>query len=227
VTLVSADNPWGQRFRTFGFPAGARAGAWASGVLRDREGTGWLQIDGEATTGRRVGPGFSGAPVLVQDEALPGVVGMVVAADRQDRDRVAFVIPTATLLQAWPTVLGQRTVAACPYRGLSAFRERDAEFFFGREEQVPRLVETVRHQRVIAVLGPSGSGKSSLVLAGLLPALRSDEGLQIGSFRPGRDPFGKLALALLPLLDPTLGEASRLEEAAALDECSASASSRR
>jgi hypothetical protein len=60
----------------------------------------------------------------------------------------------------------------CPYRGLHAFDEEHAEFFFGREADVQRLVEKLKTTRFLAVVGASGSGKSSLVRAGLIPALR-------------------------------------------------------
>src|SRR4051794_4992608 len=65
--------------------------------------------------------------------------------------------------------------APCPYRGLNVFEEEDARFYFGREAQVQRLLERLRHSRFVAVVGPSGSGKSSLVRAGLLPRLRAGE----------------------------------------------------
>lgn len=62
---------------------------------------------------------------------------------------------------------------ACPYVGLEAFGERDARHFFGREERVQALIQRLRTERLVVVTGASGSGKSSLVLAGLLPALRA------------------------------------------------------
>jgi transcriptional regulator with XRE-family HTH domain len=58
-----------------------------------------------------------------------------------------------------------------PYVGLNTFQSGDAAFFFGREATVAALIEQMRDTRFLAVLGPSGSGKSSVVLAGLLPAL--------------------------------------------------------
>jgi WD40 repeat protein len=60
----------------------------------------------------------------------------------------------------------------CPYRGLQVFDEHHAEFFFGREADTEWLLEALRRSRFLAVVGPSGSGKSSLVRAGLIPALR-------------------------------------------------------
>ncbi len=59
------------------------------------------------------------------------------------------------------------------YLGLVTIQEQDADRFFGRESLVTLLVDKLRRGRFLAVLGPSGSGKSSVVLAGLLPALRS------------------------------------------------------
>ncbi len=57
---------------------------------------------------------------------------------------------------------------SCPYRGLEVFEEEHAEFFFGRDADVQRLVEKLKGTRFLAVLGASGSGKSSLVRAGLV-----------------------------------------------------------
>lgn len=59
-----------------------------------------------------------------------------------------------------------------PYKGLAAFEQEDAEYFFGREALIEELVARLKERRFLAVVGPSGSGKSSLVGAGLLPALR-------------------------------------------------------
>ena len=52
----------------------------------------------------------------------------------------------------------------CPYKGLDVFEEEDAELFFGREELVDELVSRVKNSRTLFVTGPSGSGKSSLVM---------------------------------------------------------------
>src|SRR5262245_43859478 len=60
----------------------------------------------------------------------------------------------------------------CPYRGLLPFREEDTAFFFGREAAISRLNGAVQHQPFVAVVGASGSGKSSVVRAGLVPRLR-------------------------------------------------------
>jgi hypothetical protein len=82
----------------------------------------------------------------------------------------------------------------CPFRGLEVFREGDREFFFGREAIVQRLMTRLRDARFLAVVGPSGVGKSSIVQAGLIPRLRDDS--LVALFRPRMDPSEELAFAL-------------------------------
>ena len=88
-----------------------------------------------------------------------------------------------------------------PYKGLRAFQESDCEDFFGREaltgELLSRLLEDGPHNRFLAVVGPSGSGKSSAVKAGLLPAIRKgalpdSEKWFIVEMLPGSTPFLRL-----------------------------------
>ncbi len=82
-----------------------------------------------------------------------------------------------------------------PYRGLFAFAESDAEVFFGRERLVEALVADLAECPFLAVIGPSGSGKSSVVRAGLLPRLRS-AGAFVASMVPGEHPLAELEIAL-------------------------------
>jgi uncharacterized protein YjbI with pentapeptide repeats len=100
-----------------------------------------------------------------------------------------------------------------PYQGLFAFREQDAPFFFGREEFITHLGESVQRKPLVSILGPSGSGKSSIVFAGLVPRLQREGSWLIVDFRPGRDPFRTLTEALLPYLEPVMGEINRQAEA--------------
>ena len=70
-----------------------------------------------------------------------------------------------------------------PYRGLLPFREQDAGLYFGRQRFIDELTAKVRQRsttNVVAVLGRSGSGKSSIVFAGLFPALRQERGVGAG-----------------------------------------------
>jgi WD40 repeat protein len=105
--------------------------------------------------------------------------------------------------EGWPAALE----VVNPYKGLHAFQEADAEHFFGREALVQQLVARLarpangQDNRFLAVVGPSGSGKSSVVKAGLIPALR--DGALPGSANwfvaemvPGKNPLEELELAL-------------------------------
>ncbi|WP_243902542.1 eIF2A-related protein [Aetokthonos hydrillicola] len=105
-----------------------------------------------------------------------------------------------------------------PYQGLAAFSEEDAAFFFGREKFVNDLVEAVNKQPLVAVIGSSGSGKSSVVYAGLIPHLRMTENWLIESFRPGKQPFYQLASALVRQLEPEVDQIQQLRSAAGLDK---------
>lgn len=106
------------------------------------------------------------------------------------------------LLETPPTWQSLGVIAQCPYRGLAAFREEDAAFFYGRESVCSQLVTAVTNKPLVGVIGASGSGKSSSVFAGLIPSLRQDRHnqWQIVTFRPGKNPFEALALALLAVL---------------------------
>ncbi|MGI9599164.1 MAG: protein kinase domain-containing protein [Acidimicrobiales bacterium] len=99
-----------------------------------------------------------------------------------------------------------------PYKGLRAFTEADAGDFRGRERLVDRLVGLLSRSdsvgRMVAVVGPSGIGKSSVVRAGLLPALRSGAVPRsaqwfVASMLPGSEPFEELAAALLRVASHT------------------------
>jgi energy-coupling factor transporter ATP-binding protein EcfA2 len=81
---------------------------------------------------------------------------------------------------------------------LEPFREEDAAFFCGRNDAISDLVAQVQAHAFVVVVGPSGSGKSSLVFAGLLPALRQQRQTtmwDVVSFRPGALPLHALAAA--------------------------------
>jgi hypothetical protein len=98
----------------------------------------------------------------------------------------------------------EKSLPLCPYRGLFPFRPEHAQFFFGRDTFVEKVVEALESRRFVTVLGPAGSGKSSLVFAGLVPALHESGQWCFTTFRPGEDPFLDLAAALVPLYETDL-----------------------
>ena len=105
-----------------------------------------------------------------------------------------------------------------PYPGLRPFEEKDYGIFFGREVQVIQMLRQLADRRFLAVVGSSGCGKSSLVIAGLLPAIRrgflqETKDWVVGPpVKPGHDPYRRLASALARCAapaDPTRHEASQ------------------
>ena len=108
-------------------------------------------------------------------------------------------------------------IVANPYKGLRAFEEADADDFFGRDELLEQLVKRLGTTRFLAVVGPSGSGKSSVVRAGLLPAIRrgaipGSDGWRIADMFPGAHPLDGLESALLRAVpDPPASLMDQLE----------------
>ncbi|QFS47058.1 pentapeptide repeat-containing protein [Nostoc sphaeroides] len=111
--------------------------------------------------------------------------------------------------------------AICPYKGLSYFdcTEADANLFYGRTALTDELLEKVRSGNFLAVLGASGSGKSSVVRAGLLYQLKLGRRLsgsdtwQFKIFRPGINPLQNLALAFVESEFSDIERASQLAKA--------------
>lgn len=93
-------------------------------------------------------------------------------------------------------------LGVCPYMGLNAFAEADATYFYGRENITQQLIHHLRDSSFLAVVGASGSGKSSVVQAGLISQLRqgkqipNSEQWWIKTIRPGANPLEALARKL-------------------------------
>ena len=105
-------------------------------------------------------------------------------------------------------------IPPCPYPGLAYFGPGDADLFFGRDTTITRLAEAVGRQSLTALVGASGSGKSSVVLAGLAPRMHSAGGWRFSHFRIGTEldnnPFLALARALVPLFVASEDDVERL-----------------
>ena len=83
------------------------------------------------------------------------------------------------------------TTGFCPYRGLLPFDLDDHEAFFGRDDDVRACLDILRERGAVSVVGPSGSGKSSLARAGIAAALRL-QGARVSVITPGNDPAATL-----------------------------------
>ena len=121
-------------------------------------------------------------------------------------EAAAFAVAARTALEPTATDSPRRAEERNPYKGLRAFTEADAHDFFGRgaltRRLVTRLSESGPGSRFLAVVGPSGGGKSSVVRAGLVPAIRQGafEGQEdpfIAEMLPGAHPIDELEAALL------------------------------
>ncbi|MDJ0837790.1 MAG: protein kinase [Acidobacteriota bacterium] len=99
--------------------------------------------------------------------ALRGLMWTTLSHDLDDSE----VEPLARALQNTRLQAHAEPTGICPFRGLEAFREEDRKFFFGREAVSQRIVKHLEENPFIGVLGPSGSGKSSVALAGVVPQL--------------------------------------------------------
>jgi WD40 repeat protein/DNA-binding SARP family transcriptional activator len=202
----------------------AHGGVGSSNVLFDGEGHAYL---GDFLVG--VGP----APDPASDvrelahlaarslrEGMPGLGELCERAElgTDVPGAEAFAQAARAILERTPIVEPRRLVTRNPYKGLRPFTEADAQDFFGRGELTQRLVARLREaypgSRFLAVVGPSGSGKSSVVRAGLVPAIRhgafgDPEGWFIAEMSPGVHPLGELEAALLRI---AVRPAARLHE---------------
>src|SRR5262245_12538193 len=158
-------------------------------------------------------PAFPVIPVILPATAIDHPFNFMQLLTWIDFSHVNKVTDApAELDQLLSAVQGEKTGAVgirepiCPYRGLDAFREEDSAFFFGRgsaddpNSPIGNLVRKVREHPLVMVVGRSGSGKSSLIYAGLVPALRRerDQFWNTLFLRPGAEPLRALAAAFNP-----------------------------
>jgi NACHT domain/TIR domain len=147
-------------------------------------------------------------PLVLELVALPPRLAMLVGLDATTpEDQEIAVARLCTDLQH--SISSSITKPACPYPGMLPFSEADRDRFFGRDQEINELVERLRAHPFVTVIGPSGSGKSSLVFAGLIPNLRQSGLFGTGdwlvlSMRPGTTPLQTLqALLRSDLSDPS------------------------
>ena len=171
-------------------------------IIRALTGAGPIDPTGGARAFARV------SDVRPELLALDGVLARATAAYHGDRypDITSFARSFADAIGAEPP--SARVDRANPYKGLRAFGEGDTEDFFGRETMVGELVGRLAHERLVSVVGASGSGKSSVVRAGVIPRMRRDDWL-VATMVPGASPFAELTDALRRVL--SLDRAARLD----------------
>ena len=109
------------------------------------------------------------------------------------------------------TRIANEVFDTCPYRGLAPYGEDDANSFFGRDREVALCLDRLKTTPILVMAGQSGSGKSSLARAGIVPELRR-RGQAVAVTVPGRDPAGALAEVLSHADDPTVLVVDQFEE---------------
>ena len=128
-------------------------------------------------------------PLLRRPCDLPLRIDFRVRLDCTNQDNWEQEIDRLRVLLGQPEP--KRELLSCPYPGMVPFSEKDASHFFGREDEIESLRMRLRYQNYLFVIGPSGSGKSSLVSAGLIPQLQKRQPDQwlVKSMRPGANPM--------------------------------------
>ena len=188
----------GTRLRVFGYPGEPprEGGMWVDVDLKGEVGGQLLQVESRSGQTVKAQPGYSGSPVW--DDGTGEAVGLLQSAPFADEpERDAHLLPPLAVARAWEEPFDYLLVPENPYCGLEPFTAEQAAVFFGRDADIAALAARVRAQPVVIVVGLSGVGKSSLVQAGLIPALQQEQRWSLALVRPGQDPWLRLAGGLL------------------------------
>jgi WD40 repeat protein len=204
VSLGTSSYTQGRTLSTFGYPS--------TTPLEGQNGSclviGRTRVNGVEVLQMRsqeISYGFSGAPVW--DPASNFVVGMVVGIIPDSADiarphqETAFITPIEVIRRVKPQLALEDT---CPYRGFEFFDVEHKDLYFGRDEAIREMIDGLNENHLVAIVGVSGSGKSSLVRAGLARGLDRWQypdlvNRQVCIFKPSASPFLNLLVALCSL----------------------------
>jgi hypothetical protein len=197
-----------------GAPVDHRTDLWAVGIMLYQMVTGAHPVIHDDANLQRALVDIASLDVAMPSVAerrpdlgpLAGIIDRCLLKDRERRTRDAHM-----LLEELEAIAAGRRVAALghdgnPFAGLAAFQEADADRFYGRSREIGAVLARLRSCPLVALAAPSGVGKSSLVRAGVIPALkRSGEGWDTFIVRPGRSPLGSLCSILIDLTTSNTG----------------------
>ena len=200
------DRPWW----TYGYPdLNAVDGSTAAGAIRNLAGSyggvAAIELYSEELKATPV-HGHSGSPLFDGDDPARDtvVIGIIRATLEEDERSFGKLYATAAAHLLASTHVPRDEAA--PYQGLHAFSEERAAFFFGRDREIGELVRTLGARaaagqpRLLTLVGASGSGKSSLARAGVIPAIQAGRlapgTCRVLTMRPGPRPLDALAAQL-------------------------------
>ena len=191
-------------------PVDGRTDLWSLGILLFEMLTGHHPLH-PISSGKLYQVADLGRPMPRLADIRPDLGPIASLVDRCLSKLVAERASSASALRTELEALGSRSSGyvgggggESPFPGLRAFQELDAERFFGRDADIATAIARVRSQPLVALIGPTGVGKSSLVQAGVIPALaRAGEGWESHAIRPGATPMATLS-GLLERLESQL-----------------------
>ena len=203
ASLVGGTPDWMAPEQWSGAPATDRTDSWALGIVVAQLLTGAHPLGNDSQTRRDAAKAPSRVAAWKTDrsDVPPAVIDLIT----RSLEHEPTLRPSAA---EWARVLdsliidgrGEAIAEDGPYRGLAAFDEQHARFYFGRELEIDAFLERLRDTPHLPIVGPSGAGKSSFLHAGVIPRLRAREPWTVIAFRPGADPVGALARHVLRAL---------------------------
>jgi serine/threonine protein kinase/WD40 repeat protein len=134
-------------------------------------------------------------PIQLPESAWKEIITRAVSPEKEDRFESAFALSLALEEIA---VRAERIEDRTPYPGLASYSSGNSEYFFGREQEVETIIRKLQQLHMMAIIGPSGAGKTSFLQAGLIPALPKD--WRYVFLHPGGAPMINLQQSLTPIL---------------------------
>lgn len=190
---ISGTLPYMSSEQIAGEPIDARSDVFSAGVvLAEMIHTKGMHNE---ITRERVWQAIRKDPMQLPESDWKEIIMRAVSSKKEDRFESAIALSHALEEIA---VRAERIEDRTPYPGLASYSSRDSEYFFGREQEIETIIRRLQQLHMMAMIGPSGAGKTSFLQAGLIPALPKD--WRYVFVHPGGAPMVNLQQALVPLV---------------------------